>query len=191
MELFDQYGKRKYLVEDERELFMQYAKESEDNETRTFCLLLYYTGVRISEGLGVLLSHVDYQGKCIVIESLKKRKKGIYRQIPVPDSFLDELNMTHKLRKRQNTQKYKNQKVWRWARNTAYLRVMSVMNRAEIKGVHACPKGLRHSFAIHCIEKQIPLNLVSKWMGHSSLEMTAIYANALGKEERAIASRLW
>lgn len=54
-----------------------------------------------------------------------------------------------------------------------------------------CPKGLRHGFAIHCLEKKIPLNLVSKWMGHSSLEVTAIYANALGEEERVIASRLW
>ncbi len=63
--------------------------------------------------------------------------------------------------------------------------------KANIEGVHACPKGLRHSFAIHCLEKGIPLNLVSKWMGHSSLEVTAIYANALGKEERKVASRIW
>jgi integrase len=36
-----------------------------------------------------------------------------------------------------------------------------------------------------------PLDLLSKWMGHASLEVTAIYANALGAEERPIAERMW
>lgn len=29
------------------------------------------------------------------------------------------------------------------------------------------------------------------WMGHASLEVTAIYANALGAEEQGIAARMW
>lgn len=33
--------------------------------------------------------------------------------------------------------------------------------------------------------------MLSKWLGHSSLEMTAIYADALGEEQRGIASRMW
>ena len=65
------------------------------------------------------------------------------------------------------------------------------MNNAGIKGTQACPKGLRHSFVITCLEKQIPLNMAQKWAGHSSLTTTAIYANALGPEERNIAARLW
>jgi integrase/recombinase XerD len=28
-------------------------------------------------------------------------------------------------------------------------------------------------------------------MGHASLEVTAIYANALGEEQRSIAARMW
>jgi hypothetical protein len=39
--------------------------------------------------------------------------------------------------------------------------------------------------------KSIPLNMLSKWMGHASLEVTAIYANALGEEQRNIAARMW
>jgi len=34
-------------------------------------------------------------------------------------------------------------------------------------------------FGVHAISKGVPLNMLSKLMGHSSLEMTAIYANAL------------
>jgi hypothetical protein len=33
--------------------------------------------------------------------------------------------------------------------------------------------------------------MLSKWMGHASLEVTAIYANALGTEEQGIAARMW
>jgi integrase len=44
---------------------------------------------------------------------------------------------------------------------------------------------------VHAISKNIPLNMLSKWMGHASLEVTAIYANALGEEQHNIAARMW
>ena len=36
-----------------------------------------------------------------------------------------------------------------------------------------------------------PLNMLSKWMDHATIEATAIHANALGAEERSIAERMW
>jgi site-specific recombinase XerD len=53
------------------------------------------------------------------------------------------------------------------------------------------PKGLRHGYAINALNKGVQLNLVSKWMGHSAMETTAIYANAVGEEQQAIAARMW
>jgi integrase/recombinase XerD len=58
------------------------------------------------------------------------------------------------------------------------------------EGPHACPKGLRHGFGVHAIASGVPLNMLSKWMGHASLEVTAIYANALGSEEQGLAARM-
>jgi integrase/recombinase XerD len=70
--------------------------------------------------------------------------------------------------------------------------VLDVMAAAKIKdGPHKCPQGLRHGYGVHAISKNIPLNMLSKWMGHASLEVTAIYANALGEEQRNIAARMW
>ena len=37
----------------------------------------------------------------------------------------------------------------------------------------------------------IPLNLVQKWLGHAQLTTTAIYADAVGAEEKDIARRMW
>lgn len=34
----------------------------------------------------------------------------------------------------------------------------------------------------------VPLNMLRKWMGHASIETTAIYANAVGAEEQQIAA---
>jgi integrase/recombinase XerD len=33
--------------------------------------------------------------------------------------------------------------------------------------------------------------MLSKWKGHASLEVTAIYANALGEEQYSINARMW
>jgi site-specific recombinase XerD len=37
----------------------------------------------------------------------------------------------------------------------------------------------------------VPLNLLQRWLGHAQLTTTAIYANAIGPEERQIAERMW
>jgi len=44
---------------------------------------------------------------------------------------------------------------------------------------------------VHAISSGVPLNMFGKWMGHATLEVTAIYANALGAEEQGIAARMW
>jgi integrase/recombinase XerD len=33
--------------------------------------------------------------------------------------------------------------------------------------------------------------MVPKWLGHSQMETTAIYANAVGEEQQTIAARMW
>lgn len=71
-------------------------------------------------------------------------------------------------------------------------RLSEVMEAAEIaSGPHRCPKGLRHGYGVHAIASGVPLNMLRKWMGHASMETTAIYANALGAEEQGIAARMW
>jgi integrase/recombinase XerD len=37
----------------------------------------------------------------------------------------------------------------------------------------------------------IPLKLAKKWLGHADLTTTAIYADAVGAEEKDVARRMW
>lgn len=188
--LHDAHGHRLYLTAAERAAFMEAAKDA-PREVRTFCTILHDTGCRVSEALAVTPERVDGSGKAVVFETLKKRKRGVYRAVPVPDTTLDLLAMVHGLRERK-TRQQKTAPLWPWSRSTAWRRVLEVMEAAQIgDGPHKCPKGLRHGYGVHAISKNIPLNLLSKWMGHASLEVTAIYANALGEEQRNIAARMW
>ncbi len=189
IELFDAQGNRKYLNAQEREKFKE-AAGNQEREVMTFCLMLYYTGCRISEALAVLDSRIDFTEQAVTFQTLKRRKV-IYRQVPLPAQFLKELDLVHVIKKRRQRKRQKDERLWNWSRRTATRRVEEVMKAAGIEGIQGTAKGLRHGFAIACLEKGIPLNLVSKWLGHSKLETTAIYANALGQEERNIASRLW
>jgi site-specific recombinase XerD len=84
-----------------------------------------------------------------------------------------------------------NQRLWPWCRTKAWQEVKSAMSSAQTKGPRATAKGLRHGFAIAALQAGVPLNMVSKWLGHSSLEITAIYSNAFGQEERNLAKLLW
>ena len=66
------------------------------------------------------------------------------------------------------------------------------MDQAGIgDGPWASPKGLRHGFGVEAVSKGIPLNMLQKWLGHAQLSTTAIYANAVGEEEKNIASKMW
>mgnify|MGYP001559536435 CR=1 FL=1 len=73
IELFDQEGNRKYLNAQELERFKEAARR-EDDEIRSSCLLLYWTGCRISDALAVLDTHISFEDQTVVIETPKKKK---------------------------------------------------------------------------------------------------------------------
>ena len=191
MQLYDRHGHRKYLTPSERRDFIR-ASESAGQQVRTFCGTLAHSGCRISEALGLTADRVDIDDGVIVIESLKKRRKGVYRAVPVPPAFLDALCAAHGLRAaRQSEDRGRSVFLWPWSRTTAWRHVCQVMQTAGIDGVHATPKGLRHGFGIKAVVSGVPLNLVQRWLGHAQLTTTAIYADAIGPEERQIAERMW
>ncbi len=97
MNLFSEQGQRKYLNAVERKAFRQ-AAEKQPREVRTFCLVLYYTGCRISEALALTTLRVDMEECTLTFESLKRRKRGVFRSVPVPSSLVDTLDLVHGLR---------------------------------------------------------------------------------------------
>jgi integrase/recombinase XerD len=191
MALHTATGARKYLTAGERDAFLRQADVA-DRPVRTLCMTLAYAGCRLSEALALTADRVDLAAGVLTIESLKKRRTGIYRAVPVPPALLETLDMVHGIRDAKSRRgKGHGERLWPWSRMTGWRAVHAVMEAAGLDGVHASPKGLRHGFGVAAVTAGIPLNLVQKWLGHAQLSTTAIYANAVGAEEKDIAQRMW
>lgn len=174
--------KRKYLSESEVRRFYDEAMKAEESK-RLFLLMLYYTGARISEVLDMEKDNIDFDEGIIYILTLKKRKSEVYRRLPLLPIFLEALKsyFAH----------LGTQRLWCFSRCTAYRYVKKVMSSAEIYGLPACPKGLRHTFGVNAIKQGVPINKVKSWMGHKSITTTEIYLDVIGVEERSMYGRMW
>lgn len=185
--LYCRTGERKYLTRDERLRFIAASEAHERAELRTFCLTLAFTGCRISEALMLTKAMVHVEEGFIAMRCLKKRGSVVIRDIPVPCELLEKLRSVHGLDDLPASER-----LWPFSRTRAWQLVKDVMARAGIKeGAQASPKGLRHGFGLHAIRNGVPLHLVQRWLGHARMETTAIYLQAMGKEEREFAARMW
>ncbi len=180
--LFDECGGRKYLCATEMPRFLCAARRT-DAETCTFCCLLAYTGCRLSEALALTPNQLDQETGRVIFRTLKRRRQ-VFRAVPVPPELLGML-------RRLARDRAQDARLWSWCRQTAWRRIKRVMDEAGIVGAHAMPKGLRHGFGVANAEGNVPMATTQKWLGHAKLETTAIYQQAVGREEHAFAQRLW
>ncbi|WP_340151430.1 site-specific integrase [uncultured Sneathiella sp.] len=182
--LYDREGRRKYIGQQERARLLEVIDTLPSSEVRIFCLVLAYTGARLSEILSLTANQIDHDAGVVVIHTLKKRQRYVYRAVPLPPSLLKDL-------KNISGQKSDGQRLWSWSRTTGWTRIKEIMKAAGISGPQASPKGLRHGFAVYAMLAGVPLTIVSKWLGHSSIKTTAIYTEVVGAEERKFAENIW
>ncbi len=175
--LFTSQGRRKYLNATERERFLKAAQTKSEIQD-LFCRTLLWTGGRLSEVLALRSDNISAEEGVIVFRTLKKRNDVQFRQVPVPEDLIQKLAQH-------------SSPIFPWGRTQAWSIIKDVMTDADITGPQACPRGLRHSFAVHAVTQGVPLHLVQRWLGHAKLETTAIYSQAIGPEERLIAQRMW
>jgi integrase len=164
----DKDGKRLYLTAAERQSFLHAAARM-PGEVRSFCETLHYTGCRISEALNLTVDRIDLDNEVVVFETLKKRRTGVYRSVPVPAELLNTLELVHQIRRPGKA----NRLLWSWSRVTAWRHVKAVMAEARIqKGPQTSPKGLRHGYGVNAISAGVPHHIPPKWMGHSAIKTT-------------------
>lgn len=180
--LFDRDGQRKYLCGSEGRRFLRAADQADD-ATRLFCRLLSFTGCRISEALELTPRRLDAESGRVIFRTLKRRKR-IFRAVPVPRDLMRELLVLSR-------DLDPDARLWGWCRQTAWRHVKQVMAEAGIDGPQAMPRGLRHQFGLRAAERGVPMPVTQKWMGHANLRTTAIYQQAAGEEERRMAGRMW
>ncbi len=146
--------------------------------------MLAYTGVWLSEVLALTANQIDHDAGVVVIHTLKKRQRYVNRAVPLPPPLLKDLKNICGLR-------VNGERLWSWLRTTDWTRIKEFMDAAGISGPQASPKGLRHGFAVYAMQAGVPLTIVSKWLGHSSIKTTAIYTEVVGAEERKFEENIW
>lgn len=179
-QIYDSNGRRKYLSAGERERFLGQI-DSLAADRRALCLVLAYTGCRVSEALAITRHHIDAD-RCAITFRTLKRRKIVFRAVPIPRPLCDlllALATNHDGR------------IWPIHRATVWRCIREITEQLRIAGPMACPRGLRHGFGIHAVSNNVPPNLIQRWMGHASPTTTAIYLDAVGAEERNFANRMW
>jgi len=189
MTLHTPAGGRKYLNAVERRRFAA-AAEIMPPEVRMFCLLLMWSGCRISEALAITPLAIDCDAGIVTLATLKRRRPCVVRQVPLPPQVIDQLTRVFDLSARERDSRLASLRLWQWSRSTGWRHVKEVMRRAGISGGAAMPKGLRHAFGVAAFQT-VPPHIVQRWLGHASLRTTAIYGDVSGREERQFAERMW
>ena len=100
--------------------------------------MLGWSGARISEVLALTPASIDIDSGVASIETLKRRKRGIVRQVPLPPEMLNELDSVFELRIAQRDPQLATLRIWRWSRTTAWRYVKAVMGAAGIAGRPRC-----------------------------------------------------
>lgn len=187
--LYSPNGARKYLNRDERlRALAEMAKLPTDRAL--FCLTLAWTGARVSEVLALVPRSFQIGSGVIAIQTLKRRKHSV-REVPIPPELMVALDKQFDLSTVQRDPHCAHHRLWPWHRVTAWRIIKNVMRLSAVPGCQACPRGLRHAFGVGTLQAGVPLNLAQRWLGHARISTTAIYANASGPEELALAAKFW
>jgi hypothetical protein len=127
----------------------------------------------------------------LVLATLKRRRRGVYRAVPVPPSLLETLDLMHGIREAHGTKEVgQGCRLGPWSRTTAWQWVRRVMQTAQITGPHTTPKGLRHGFGIAAVEAQVPLHLIMRAGRPQTLARSLRCADGGSPSSRASRQRL-
>ena len=144
---------------------------------RALLELLYSTGSRISEAVGLDVDDIDTQART----ALLRGKGGKQRLVPVGrpavqalDAYLVRGRTELARRGRGTPAIFLNARGGRLSRQSAWQVLQDAAERAGItSGVS--PHMLRHSFATHLLEGGADVRVVQELLGHASVTTTQIY----------------
>ncbi|MEI6508975.1 MAG: tyrosine-type recombinase/integrase [Bacteroidota bacterium] len=152
----------------------------EGNRDKLIINLLYSTGIRLSELIGLKTLDTDlFQNQ---IKVLGKRNKE--RIIPITNELSEQIKAYIKERDRENLSHdnllvtVKGEKMYAKLVYNIVKRNLGYVTSIEKKSPHV----LRHTFATHLLNKGADLNAIKELLGHANLSATQVYThNSIGR----------
>ena len=144
----------------------------------TVLFLLYTSGLRVSELVGLTLKDIDLTARI-----MKVRGKGQKdRIVPISDEFKTQyesyllISRPAFVKKKRHTKVFVNQKGDPITPAGVRYLLKEIM-RVSASFLNVTPHMLRHTFASHMIKKGADLRSVQELLGHANLSSTQIYTH--------------
>lgn len=178
---------RKYpevLTNREVELFLEQPKCVDEKGYRDHAMLelLYATGIRVSELIGLNVDDVNLAAGFIRCSS-----RGKERIIPLYQTAIKALqDYVRDIRPRlianaEEPALFVNMSGERMSRQGFWKIIKYYQERAEIDK-EITPHMLRHSFAVHLLENGADLRSIQEMLGHADISSTQIYTHVIKKQ---------
>ena len=144
---------------------------------RAMLEVLYSTGARISEAVGLDIDDVDTHARSVLLRG----KGGKQRLVPIGrpavsalDAYLVRGRPDLARRGRGTPAIFLNARGGRLSRQSAWQVLQDAAERAGISSA-VSPHTLRHSFATHLLDGGADVRVVQELLGHASVTTTQIY----------------
>lgn len=168
---------KKPFTEDEMERLRMAAKTDRNKAVIEF---LYSTACRVSEVEALDISDIDFdQRECTVLGKGNKERKVFLspRCISVLKHYLSTRKDKHPALFVTDTSKYnKGKEINRFGKSGIETMVRMAGRRAGIEKAH--PHRIRRTAATLALRRGMPIEQVSKMLGHEDLKTTTIYASS-------------
>ena len=176
------------LTSKEVELFLEQPDPSDAKGCRDRAMLelLYATGIRVSELIGLDVDDLNLPGGV-----LKCFSKGRERVIPLYPAAIRALGeYVHNVRPQlveseDETALFVNMSGERMSRQGFWKLIKHYQEKAGIKK-DITPHTLRHSFAAHLLENGADLHSIQEMLGHADISSTQIYAQLVNQKLKSV-----
>lgn len=139
---------------------------------RTVVMVLYGTGLRISEACALQVSQIDSKRMVLVVRRGKGNKD---RVVPLPQRLLDTLRLYWKQTRPPLPYLFPGARPGQPLSPSAVREVLHQAAASCGLQKRVTPHCLRHSFATHLLEIGTDLRVIQALLGHSSIRTTVLY----------------
>lgn len=154
---------------------------------RAFLELLYASGLRVSELVGLNIEQIDLESKEIRVTGKGSKERMVLMGEPATKAVSVYINKGRKeLRsKKRNNALFLNKQGGRLTERSVQYILQKYARGAGInRRVH--PHMLRHTFATHMLDGGADLRVVQELLGHSSLASTQIYTHVSKSQAKRV-----
>ena len=179
----------KYLSEDEVARLLNEANKpstSEGHRDATILELLYATGLRVSELVGLNVADIDFEESYIRCWGKGNKERIVYVYPKALEEVKDYLRGARKAMvgtHKGETALFVNHRGERLTRQWVWNILKTYSKKAGIDE-RITPHTLRHSFATHLLQNGASLRHVQELLGHSSISTTQVYTHITSEHMR-------